>query len=445
MRKRNAFAIIFTVVMIISMIQIAAAYQSSTTLAMNEDNGVPNLQPVMLRYEPFPVNPGEYMDVWIKFQNEESGTIDDLTIEFVPEYPFSLDASDTATRHFGEIGPHSSVLVKYRVRVDEDAVEGERYFRYRYRYVQSDMKWEEAIEKITVQTREAVLNIDSVDTEPDSIVPGQEAKVSLKIRNSATSVIRDIGFYLDLTMSSVASSTATSLDTYYNAIPLAPVSSSTEKRITHLKPGEEATLEYDLIAFPEAESGIYKVPVIIKYMDELGKNYTKYDIIGLSISDDPDIYLVVEQNNIYSEGAAADVSIKIVNKGVTNVKFMDMTLRESDDYDVVSPANVYVGDVDSDDYETAEFSIYVKDLEDNKLKLPVRIDYKDANNKDYARDLVLEITAYGPDKRGEQGTSKLGIVIVLLVLMVAGWFIYRRWEKKKNADKSKDAGKSKGK
>jgi len=433
---------ILLIVLLLFALPLSSAYESSVAIAMGREAGTPNLQPVMLRYEPFPVNPGEYVDVWLKFENEEDTDITDLSIELMPEFPFSIDASESSTRHFGYVFAHSIVLVKYRVRVSEDAVEGDRLLKYRYRYVESDLKWTEANEKIRVQTREAILSIESVESVPEKIVPGQNAKVTIKLKNRATSVIRDIGFFLDLTMSTIAKNPATLspssiiIDSYYNAIPLVPLNSSTEKRIGYLRPGEETEIVYDLIAFPDATSKIYKIPVVMTYQDEVGLNYTKADIIGLIIGSEPDLSVTIEENTVYSAKTAGEISIKIVNKGVTDIKFMNVLLKKSDDYDVVSSNEVYLGDIDSDDYETAEFKIYVKDLEKrNMLKIPLRLQYKDSNNKEFQKDVVLEMKAYSQKERGMAGGSSLTTIIIVLILLAAGWFGYKRWEKKKKEKK----------
>ncbi|MFO8016508.1 MAG: COG1361 S-layer family protein [Candidatus Woesearchaeota archaeon] len=415
-----------------------ATYEESNTIATNSQTGTSNLQVMTLKYEPFPVNPGEYVDVWLKFGNEGDADINDLTIELQPEYPFSIDDSEEKQRHFGKVLANSMVLVHYKVRVDPDAVEGDAYLKYRYRYEDSDLAWEEAMEKIRIQTREAVLSIDSVDSDPGTIKPGEEANVQLRLKNLASSVMRDISVKLDLSMSTVAKNpskttpTSAVIDSYYNALPFAPIKSSTEKRISHLKEGEETTIDYRIKAFPDAESKVYKVPVRITYKDELDRNYTKDDIIGLVVGADPDLDIKAEENTIYGERMTGEVTVKLVNKGVTDLRFMNIELQDSADYSIISPSEVYIGDVDSDDYESADFKLYVDEIgKDDILKLPLHLEYKDANNNEYEQDEIVEVKAYSQAKRGEGGTSKAFIIIAIVVIMLAAWYGYRRWEKKK--------------
>jgi predicted PurR-regulated permease PerM len=120
-----------------------------------------------------------------------------------------------------------------------------------------------------------------------------------------------------------------------------------------------------------------------------------------------------------------------VNKGLTGIKFVNINLKDSEDYDILSPKEVYIGSVDSDDYETAEFKVYVKGFEDSTLKLPLAMEYMDANNNPYQKDLELEFTVYSAKKLGASSGSSLGTIIFILIILVIAYFIYRRWEKKK--------------
>jgi hypothetical protein len=110
------------------------------SVALEKTYGSPNLQVLTLKYDPFPVGPGEYVEVWLKVGNEGDGDINDLTFELKPEFPFSLDPSENATRHFGKIFANSMILMKYKIRVSPDAVTGDTPLKYKYRYVERQEK-----------------------------------------------------------------------------------------------------------------------------------------------------------------------------------------------------------------------------------------------------------------------------------------------------------------
>ena len=424
---------------------VCATYDSSASVALETTQYSPNIQVLTLKYDPYPVGPGEYFDLWLKLGNEEEADIDDFTFELTPQYPFSIDRSETAQRHFGKIYGNSIMLVHYKIRVDESAVDGINPVKFRYRYVQSSMKWIAGQEDILVQTREAVLNVISVSSDPEMIPPGKDAIIRIMVKNLANSVIRDVLFNLDLSMSTVAKNpaalapTATLIDSYYNSIPLVPINSSSQKMIGYIGAGEEKEIVYQVRAMADAKAKVYKVPIRMTYHDSVGSNYTKDDVIGLVIGDVPDISAYIIDDTVYNAGTTGTVSIKFVNKGATDARFLNIILKRSDDYGVISSDNVYIGDLDSDDYETADFKINVKRLKSGKLNIPVHFDFKDANGNDYSRDANLELVAYSTKERGQGGSGSLTSIIAVLIILAACWLLYRRWEKnkKKNARKEK--------
>lgn len=78
-----------------------------------------------LKYDPYPINAGDWFDLWVKVQNI-GGTVAPYTkFQLVPDYPFS--SNSTLTASFGHIGGTSDtgeVVLKYRVKVDESAPAG---------------------------------------------------------------------------------------------------------------------------------------------------------------------------------------------------------------------------------------------------------------------------------------------------------------------------------
>src|SRR4030042_2100237 len=79
-----------------------------------------DIQVTSLKYEPYPANPGEYVDIWIK-ANLGSST-DYVKFELLDSFPFSVDSSENRVREYEDFS--GSVVMHYKVRVDEDAVEG---------------------------------------------------------------------------------------------------------------------------------------------------------------------------------------------------------------------------------------------------------------------------------------------------------------------------------
>jgi hypothetical protein len=85
-----------------------------------------------LKYEPYPVNPGEYFELWVSVQYNGNTGASGGVFELDPEFPFSLDSNESATKSFGSLSSPSMIL-KWKVRVDENAVEGTNELKLTYK------------------------------------------------------------------------------------------------------------------------------------------------------------------------------------------------------------------------------------------------------------------------------------------------------------------------
>jgi hypothetical protein len=123
-----------------------------------------------------------------------------------------------------------------------------------------------------------------------------------------------------------------------------------------------------------------------------------------------------------------------VNKGVTDIKLMNMKLMPSNKYRILSNDEVYIGNIDSDDYETADFKLFIEKSKEKQIKVPVVLEYKDANNNDFKEAIELTLDLYSASEAKKFGLKKgNGFVgnLVIAVIVVAGLFIYRKWRKHK--------------
>jgi len=377
-----------------------------------------NLRITLVNQEPDPVEPGKYVDVRFKIENRGSKNAEDVILELLPEYPFSIDKKSDAIKEIGSVHGRQignlGVIVKYRVRVDENAIEGENILKLRFKV--KDSLWVELDDfEINVRTRDALLVVSSI--KPERITQGVITPVTIGFKNLGDSWLRNIEVKLNL-----------------GGIPIAPIGSSNEKVIRELMGKEEKKLTFKLIAEGDADSNIYKIPVETKYLDNVGTRYSKNVSIGLVVGGVPDLSIIIDSSTIYSSGKKGTITVKFVNKGATDIKFLNIKLMKSDSYDAISSDEVYMGNVDSDDYETAEFDLFVKRTREKKIEIPLEITYNDANNQEYNERVKLALQLYSTSEAKKygfaKGDGKVGFFIII-VIVVGGFFFYRKWKKKK--------------
>ncbi len=270
------------------------------------------------------------------------------------------------------------------------------------------------------------LVIDSVQMNPEEIVPGETSRIKLGIENNGESNIEDISVVLDLSL-----------------VPFAPYDSASEFGIESLNEGKTKYVEFEVIALSDAESGIYKIPVKISYRyegEEMIKN--KDSLISMTVNSAP-IMGVSFEEGLLLKSKENELDIKIINKGLSDVKFLEIEVDTSTYYTLLSSENIYIGDVDSDDFDSAEFKIYFKENSPTNINLPVVITYKDSLNKEYTEEFDIGLKVYTENQAIELGLMKrnnttlyAGIIIVLILI----WFIYRKWKKSRKMRKIKKEG-----
>ncbi|MGM5482251.1 MAG: COG1361 S-layer family protein [Nanobdellota archaeon] len=383
----------------------------------------------LVNQQPDPVEPGDYVDVRLKIENLGDSSLDDIQIEFIPSYPFSLDPGDS---HLKEINSLSSFqkddrayMLKYKLRVANNPVEGPNTLKVRAKTGNED--WTNYEFNLNIQTFDANLGISSISTEPSPASPGEDVRISITAENAADSLLKNIKFKLDLTLESFGTKQLDSL-------PFAPINTGTQKKVNMLESGDKTILNYDVRVYPTAASKVYKIPLLIEYYDELNNKYEKNELIGLVVNSEPELGLTLDQDGGFKPGSSGEVSVRFTNKGLTDVKFLTATLKPTTAFESLSSKEVYLGNIDSDDYELADYDVYVKPTQKEKILLPVYYEYMDANNNKYtaSKELELQImTAEKAEKLGMQDSNNALVIWFVLILVVALFIMYRLLRKKK--------------
>jgi len=395
------------------LLSLFVIFLTSISFAAITTNAV-DIRVNTLKYEPYPAEPGKYIQLWLNIENYGLQSAEKVTFVLEPEYPFSIDGN--ATKYFGEIRSLENVVIDYKVRVASNAVEGWNELILKHRVGDSDV-WITNTINIYVQTPDAIISVENVKTMPEQIAPGSKAAVSIKLKNLADSDLKDITIKLNLT-----------------GTVFAPIESISEKRIYLLSAGSEEDITFNIIAEADADSKLYKVPITISYNDAVGTNYTKSDVITLTVGDEPNITTNIESSTILTAMETGTVTINIINKGLIGIKFLTVKLNQTSNYEILSASNeVYIGNLDVDDYETVEYKIFVNENADSII-LPLQLEYRDDNNKLFTEQKNLKLKLYTAEeitKLGLRTTDSTLSIIGFLVLIVILYFGYKRLRRRK--------------
>ena len=257
------------------------------------------------------------------------------------------------------------------------------------------------------------LVVESIVIEPREIQAGESATVEIGLKNNGDITLEDVSVTLDL-----------------STVPFAPSDLSSEFSIEEIQKGKIKYARFKVVALNSAQPDIYKIPLKISYREEdqvEGQPFTKNSLMSLSVSSQPSISLNAEESFVI-KNQNNDVTIKLVNKGLGEIKFLEVTIKNTPYVTFLSPNTIYIGDLSSDDFDSVDMKLFVKNDAPSKITVPVTIIYKDPLNKEYQDESTIPLTVYTEDEAIKLGlvekryTVELGIIIVLLVVF---YLLYR--------------------
>lgn len=261
----------------------------------------------------------------------------------------------------------------------------------------------------------SALTIKDVSSSPKEIVPGEVADISIELENIFEYDIESINVKLDL-----------------SEVPFAPYQSSSEEFLEKLDEGDEEKIDFKLIALPETSSGIYKIPIQIDYFND-EKIQHKTGLISLIVNSNPELKVSLEDSVVLIKGKENEISIKIVNSGLSDAKFVYLETSDVSGIKVLTNKEQYIGDVDSDDFDSVEYKIHLNSDVSDTISLPIVLKYKDATNKEYAKKETILLRAYSLKEAQRLGlVAKQNYTTYFIIgLPVLAYFGYRFVKKRK--------------
>ncbi len=266
------------------------------------------------------------------------------------------------------------------------------------------------------------IQVTLLNQDPDPVKQGDVVEVRFKIENTGIAT---------------ADSVQVQIDPDY---PFSLYSGKSIRDIGKLRAGQTgadaAIVDYKLKVDKEAVEGDNEIELKVKMGDAAWQAYDEDDfLIDVEEYEFPEIKVYVKDSTINRAGQIGEVVIEIANTNQEDVKFLQINLLQSEDYELISASDyVYIGDVDSDDTETEEFEIYVNPGVKEDLILPVQLEYQDTNEKAYKEEYMLKLRLFGPEDAKKLGLAKgsnfVAIGIVVLALIIAGYFYWKRKKKR---------------
>ncbi len=401
-------------VLIIIIIMLSVIFYIFTTNVSAATSS--KLKASILRYEPDPAEQGNTFDVWVQLSNR--GTkIDNVAIRFVPEYPFSQsefedgDGEETDEIDVGTIAAIEDKVVKFSIFVDPNAPNTEKDITFAYRHSGSD-EWILLESPILIQTQDSVLIIDDYKVSPNPVIPGQIVNVELVLRNAGRIAVKNIDLELGIEENHFSS-----------------IGSGNRKRIPYIQAGESEKISLQLASDTSTEVKIYSIPISLTYSDEKNKEYSSTSKISLQVNAEPEISVTVDETKFAGRKKPGIASVKVVNRGIVDLKYLSVKILESKDYEILSSGNEeYIGNLDSDDFETVDFTVKPKTKEP---KLSLELNFKDPYNENFEQKYEIPLKIITEKDLGKNRSIWPALIIILFVVCGVYYWYRKRSKYKK--------------
>lgn len=389
---------IFTIILALTLFTTLSTSQKSVQLDVKKVN-----------MEPVPLQTSEYADVWLEVVNKGDTEAENVDLFFQENYPFSVDPGEQKHWDIGEIVPGEEYMIHLQTRVDENAIQGENHLEFTTRSGAENISISHKV-PVEVRSDSDMLSVSDVDF-PENVAPGASESMDLRLENLADGQIKNIEVKMDLSEVPIASSGTTS------------------QAVTAIEKSSTESVSFNLNIDETAENGVYKIPITVSYENEAGTEFTRETTVGVVVGGESDLQAGL--NGVETEltpGATGTVTFRLVNRGRGSADFVKLNLEDTESFEVLSPNSVYLGDMDSDDYQTADFQIHVSSDAEN-VSAPVEVSYKDIDGERTSTQMV-EVPVYTQNQLEKYGMASGGssLPLVVVVILIAGGVYY--WRKR---------------
>ena len=404
---------------------------SATFVLAQSESSVVKL--TLLNQDPNPARAGDTVDLRFKVENTGGEAVKNLDIELMQGYPFTV-VSGSALKNLENIEAYSTgknyVTAEYTVKVDKDAIQGQRELQLRYRY--SGNVWITVSFNVNIVSKEfaQIIYIDKAKLEP-----GKETDMKFTITNVGNAPLQNMIFSWQEP----------------NGVIL-PVYSSDTKYVKYLDVAESVDLIYKVIADVNAKPGLYQLDLNLKA--ESVSNTTASSIstkAGVFVGGETDFDVA------FSESSQGQTSLSVANTGNNPALSVSVKIPQQELFRVSGSNSAIIGNLDKGDYTIVSFQIVQSgsmnfssqrrqqsqqtsqmargNISNGNNNLKVIIEYTDTTGERRTvnkivpiqfRSLDTQSSTTGPNMSHMQSSgSGIWPWVVVIVIVIAGLFVFR--------------------
>ncbi len=402
--------------LVLSLLLISLLFSVPASAAV----GGANLKVTIVETNPYPAKIGEYLNLTVQVENIGGDKADNIDIEVVPQYPFSLDSEANAVKNVGALNPGRTATKEFYLFVDKNAQKGVRSIDIRTK-TGKDSPWSEKSFDIRIGTEtfdsKGTVELKEVTSDPEVFMPGDRGTITVTLTNTASSPTVTIGgsdFDTNARIQAAVlrplSEGIVVLDAPYGDMGL-------------LGPGDSIKLTFNVKVAEDAPEGTHNLELAIEgnsFDYNSRKNIPlKVDSSNIRVIPSKELKLTNGESTIEFDVAnthpneLSSVSIKPKAKGVT-----------------FYPVEYFIGPMNPDELFTIEFNTVTDNLSDDginfsePINLTLSASYSNGINKH--ENIVSNMYIQSIEEIQGESSSMIVPGLLLVVIAIAGMLVYRK-------------------
>jgi hypothetical protein len=366
----------------------------------------PMLSASLSRQIPYPAQPGEEVTLLIKTTNHGDEPAENVIWHLDVQEPFELKDTEKAAQTLPELRCGETANTEYYLTVDPDARSGEYT-------LDLNITYSGEFDRRTLTTKSKVELTIRVMGHPDLVLldadipevdPKSEFVANFSIKNVGTGPAKNVKVYFENQTSILPK-----MSIYY---------------IDTVAPGATVWIESGFFVDTTTPSQ-HPLSIAIHYENETygTEPAQEYSVlVPVSSGNTPFIYL--DSQDKLTEGAVGEITIGVANRGLARAKHVVLTIADGNRFELIDTDTRYIGDIESDDYDTVDFKILPRS---DCINITVDVSYADDYGNTYGMTAELPIKVQ-PSK-GKwvlflQNVGKYAWIFVVLIALLA--YVFRK-------------------
>ena len=307
--------------------------------------GGANLKVTVIGTNPYPAKIGEYLTLTIQVENVGGDKADNVDIEIVPQYPFSLDSEANSMQNVGVLNPGRTATKEFHLFVDKNAQKGVRSIDIRTKTGKDD-PWSEKSFDIRIGTEtfnsKGTVELKEVVSDPKAFMPGDRGTIIVTLTNTATNptvTIDESDFDTNARIQAAVlrplSDGIIILDAPYEDMGL-------------LGPGNSITLTFNVKVAEDAAEGTHNLELAIE-----GNSFDYNSRKNIPLKVDSSNITVIPSKELQMVDGKATIEFDVANTHPNG--FNSVSIKPEAEGVKFYPAEYFIGPMNPDELFTIEF------------------------------------------------------------------------------------------